>query len=127
VALDGTDGAIGVGDGLALGHLADEDLTRLRERDDRRGGARSFGVGDDDGVARLEDADDRVGGAEVDTDGLGHGCLREENVGLNGVSIKVECLVINLGLKVSQQEAAVASGPGPVERPVWGDERWMNS
>ena len=77
VALDGPDGAVGVGDGLALGDLADEDLAVLGEGDDRGGGARAFGVGDDDGSPRLEDADDRVGGAEVDTDGLGHGVASE--------------------------------------------------
>ena len=74
VALDRADRAIGVGDRLALGDLADEDLAGLRERDDRRGGAGALGVGDDDGLARLEDRDDGVGGAEVDADGLGHGC-----------------------------------------------------
>ena len=73
VALDRADGAVGVGDGLALGDLTDEDLAVLGERDDRRGRAGPLGVGDDHGVAGLEDADDRVGGAEVDADGLGHG------------------------------------------------------
>src|SRR5206468_11269046 len=43
---------------------------------DRRGGASSFGVGDDDRVAPLHDRDDRVGRAEVDADDLrGHGEL----------------------------------------------------
>ena len=73
VALDGPDRAVGVGDGLALGHLADEHLAGLGEGDDRRGGAATLGVGDDDRVAGLEERDDGVGGAEVDTDGLGHG------------------------------------------------------
>jgi hypothetical protein len=72
VALDAADGAIGVGDGLALGHLAHEHLAGLGERDHRRGGAAALGVGDDDRVAGLEDGDDGVGGAEVDTDCLGH-------------------------------------------------------
>ena len=39
VALDRADGAIGVGDGLALGNLADQHLAGLRERDHRGGGA----------------------------------------------------------------------------------------
>jgi hypothetical protein len=39
VALDGPDRAIRVGDGLALGDLADQDLAVLREPDDRRRGA----------------------------------------------------------------------------------------
>ena len=72
VALDRPDGPVGVGDGLALGDLADEDLVGLGEADDGRRGARPLGVGDNGRLARLEDADDRVGGAEVDADGLGH-------------------------------------------------------
>ena len=40
VALDRADRAVGVGDGLALGHLADEHLAGLGEGDDRRGRAR---------------------------------------------------------------------------------------
>ena len=76
VALDRSDGAVGVGDRLALGHLADEHLVGLGEPDHRGRRAGPLGVGDDGGFASLEDADDRVGGAEVDTDGLGHGeCL----------------------------------------------------
>ena len=39
VALDRADRAIGVGDGLALGDLTDEDLAVLGEGDDRRGRA----------------------------------------------------------------------------------------
>ena len=85
VALDRADRAIGVGDGLALGHLADEHLAVLGERDHRGGGARSLGVGDDDGFAGLEDADDRVGGAEVDADGLGHEwCLHRQELVSSG-------------------------------------------
>ena len=41
VALHRADRAVGVGDRLALGDLADEDLAGLREGDDRRGGAAS--------------------------------------------------------------------------------------
>ena len=90
VALHRADRAIGVGDRLALRDLADEDLSGLGERDDRRSGARPLGVGDHDGLARLEDRDDRVGGAEVDADGLGHGnCLLGSAVA-GGVQILVE-------------------------------------
>ena len=67
VALHGADGAIWVGDGLALGDLADEHLAGLGEADDRRGRPRAFGVRDDDGLSRFEDADDRVRGPEVDS------------------------------------------------------------
>ena len=49
VALDGPDRAVGVGDRLALGHLADEDLAVLGEGDDRGRGAGALGVGDDRG------------------------------------------------------------------------------
>ena len=38
VALHGTDGAVGVGDGLAFGDLADKDFARLRKAHDRGGG-----------------------------------------------------------------------------------------
>ena len=75
VALHRTDGAVDVGDCLALGDLADQHLTALGEGDDRRRGAGAFGVGDDSGLATLEDGDDRVGGAEVDADCSCHGVL----------------------------------------------------
>ena len=74
VALDRTERAIGVGDRLPLGDLADEDLAGLGERDDRRRRAGALGVGDDDGIAALEYRHHRVGGSEVDSDCLGHGC-----------------------------------------------------
>ena len=56
-ALDRPDGAVDVGDRLALGDLADEHLAVLGERDDGRGGARALGVGDDRGLAALQDGD----------------------------------------------------------------------
>ncbi len=68
VALDGADRPVGVGHGLALGDLADEDLTALGEGDDGGGGATALGVRDDGGLATLEDGDGTVGGAEVDAD-----------------------------------------------------------
>ena len=74
VALDRTEGAIGVGDRLTLGDLADEHLAGLREGDHRRRRAGALGVGDDDGVATFEYCDHRVGGSEVDSDCLGHVC-----------------------------------------------------
>jgi hypothetical protein len=46
VALDRADGAVGVGDRLALGDLADEHFAALGERDHRRRGAVALGVGD---------------------------------------------------------------------------------
>ena len=71
-ALDGEDGVGGVGDRLALGHRADEALTRLGEGNDGRRGAATLGVLDDGRLAALEDGHARVGRAEIDTDGLGH-------------------------------------------------------
>ena len=73
VALDRADGAVRVGDGLALGDLADEHLAVLGERDDRGGRARALGVRDHDGLAGLEDGDAGVGGTEVDADSTTHG------------------------------------------------------
>ena len=72
VALDRPDGALDVGDGLALGDLADQDLAGLGEGHDRGGGPRSFGVGDDGGLSTFEDGDDAVGRPEVDADGTSH-------------------------------------------------------
>ena len=54
--LDGGDGALGVGDGLALGHLAHHALAGLGERHHRGGGAGAFRVGDDHGLAALDDS-----------------------------------------------------------------------
>ena len=74
VALHRTDGAIDVGDGLALGDLADQHLAVLGERHHAGGGARTFGVRDDLRLAAGEGGHDRVGRAEVDTDRSGHCC-----------------------------------------------------
>ena len=72
VALDGNHGAVGVGDGLALGHLAHQALAVLGEGDDGRGGAGALGVRDDDGLAALHDGDAGIGGAQINTDNLAH-------------------------------------------------------
>ena len=72
VALDRADGPVRVGDGLALGHFADEHLAGLGEADHGRRGAPALGVRDDDGLAALQHGDHRVGGPEIDTYGLGH-------------------------------------------------------
>ena len=85
VALDRPDGALDVGDRLALGDLADEDLAVLGEGHDRGGGARALGVGDHGGLAALEDGDAGVGGAEVDADRSCHGCVSCEDLGCQRV------------------------------------------
>ena len=75
VALDGADGAVDVGDGLALGDLADQHLAALRERDDRGGRPRTLGVGDDGGFPTFEYGDDGVGRSEVDADCTSHDAI----------------------------------------------------
>ena len=71
-ALDRIDRVAGVGDGLALGELADEPLTGLGERDDRGDRPAAFGGCDDGRLAALHDGHDGVRGAEVDADDLAH-------------------------------------------------------
>ena len=66
VSLDGPDGAVGVGDGLPLGDLTDEDLTVLGEGDDGRGRPGAFGIGDHGRFATLEHGHNGVGRSEVD-------------------------------------------------------------
>ena len=72
MALDGSDGTVGVGDGLALCHLAHQALACFGEAHDGRRGARALGVGDDDGLAALDDGNTAVCGAKVDTNNLAH-------------------------------------------------------
>ena len=63
---------VGVGDGLALGQLADEPLAGLGEGDDGRDGPTALGRRDDGRLAALHDRDDGVRRAEVDADDLAH-------------------------------------------------------
>jgi len=72
LALDGDDGAVGVGDGLALCHLAHHALAVFGESHHRGGGAVTFRVGDDNGLAALHDGDARVSRTEIDTDDFSH-------------------------------------------------------
>ena len=71
-ALDGEDGVLGVGDGLALGHGADQLFPGLGESHDGRGGAAALGVGDDGRLAAFQHGHGRVGRAQVDADDLAH-------------------------------------------------------
>ena len=71
-ALDGEDGVLRVGDGLALGDLSHQPFAALGERDNRGGGAGALLVGNDGGLSSLHDGDHRVGGAQIDTDDLSH-------------------------------------------------------
>ena len=71
-ALDREEGVFGIGDGLALGGLADQPLAVLGEGDDGGRGARAFRIFDDFGGRALHDRDARIGRAEVDADNFCH-------------------------------------------------------
>ncbi len=72
-ALGAVDRPLGVGDGLPLGDLSDEDLTLLGvPAHHRRRQAIALFVDDDLGLFALHHGDDRVGRAEVDSDDLSH-------------------------------------------------------
>ena len=70
--LDREDRVLRIGDGLALGNLAHQPLTRLGERHHRRRGATAFRIRDHHRLAAFHDGDAGVGGAEIDADHLGH-------------------------------------------------------
>ena len=69
---DRTNRPIGVGDGLPLGDLTDQNLARLGEGHHRGGGAGALRIRDDGWVATFQHGDHRVGGAQVDTDCTSH-------------------------------------------------------
>ena len=71
-ALDGVDGVGGVGDGLALGDLADESLALVREADDRRRCATALLVRHDLNRARLQDGHATVGRPQIYSDYFAH-------------------------------------------------------
>ncbi|ELA00912.1 NAD-specific glutamate dehydrogenase [Cupriavidus sp. HMR-1] len=64
-----------VGDGLALGRRANQDLAIFHVGDDRRRGACAFGVLDDFRRVAFQNGHAAVGGTEVDTDDLTHSVL----------------------------------------------------
>ena len=70
--LDGEQGAVGVGDGLPLGGLADKGLAVFGVGDDGGGGAIPLRVFDHLGFARVQNGHAGVGGAEVDSDDFSH-------------------------------------------------------
>ena len=67
LTLDGDDGAVGVGDGLALSHLAYHALAGFGKCHNGRSGPGTFGVGDHIGFAAFNDGHTRVGCTKVDT------------------------------------------------------------
>jgi len=72
VALDGADGAVDVGDGLALGDFADQNLAGLAESHDRRRGASAFGVHDNGGLATFKRCDAGIGSTQIDANCASH-------------------------------------------------------
>ena len=76
LALDGGNGAVGVGDGLTLCHLTHHTLAGLAECHHRRGGAVAFRVRDNDCLAAFHHGYAGIGRTEVDTDNFRHNdCL----------------------------------------------------
>ncbi|MNZ60951.1 NAD-specific glutamate dehydrogenase [compost metagenome] len=71
-ALHCEQGVVRVGDGLALGRLANQDFAVVGVGHDRRGSTRAFGVFDDLDVTVFQNGDARVGGPQVDTDDFAH-------------------------------------------------------
>jgi hypothetical protein len=65
VTLDRRNGAVNVGNGLALCGLSNEYFAILGERNYRGGSAETFSVSDNGGLATFEYGDDRVGRSEV--------------------------------------------------------------
>ena len=72
-ALDREQRVLRIGDGLALGRLADQHLVVLGEGDDRRRRAIALAVLDHARLAAVHDGDAGVGRAEVDADDSCHG------------------------------------------------------
>ena len=72
LTLDGRDGALGVGDGLALGDLTDHTLAVLAERDDGRSGAVAFRIGDNNCFAAFHYGNAGIGGTKINTDNFAH-------------------------------------------------------
>jgi hypothetical protein len=65
VTLDRRNGAVNVGDGLALGWLSNEYFAILGERNYRGGSTETFSVSDNGGLATFEYGNNRVGCSEV--------------------------------------------------------------
>ena len=71
MTLDGRDGLFGVGDSLALSHLAYQTLI-VFECYNRGGRAGALAIGDDDGFAAFHNCYAGIGGTKVDADDLTH-------------------------------------------------------
>ena len=88
VALDGADGAVDVGDGLALGDFADQDFAGLGECHHGRRGAHAFGVDDYGRLATFQRCDAGIRGAKINTNCTSHNCdsLLIGSVGCGGTT-----------------------------------------
>jgi hypothetical protein len=71
-ALDGEQGVLRVGDGLALGRRANQDFAIFLVSNNGRRGTRAFGVFDYLWLTIFHDRDAGVGGSQVDTDNSAH-------------------------------------------------------
>ncbi|MNC42390.1 NAD-specific glutamate dehydrogenase [compost metagenome] len=72
MALDGDDGALRVGDGLALGGFANDTLAVLLEAYNGGSGARPFRIGDNYRFAAFHNGNAGVGSTQVNTDYFTH-------------------------------------------------------
>ena len=71
-ALDGEDGVVRIGDGLALGRVADLPLSAFGECDDRRSGPLAFVVDDDGRLVAFHHSHARVGGSKINSNNFTH-------------------------------------------------------
>ncbi|CAB4577402.1 unannotated protein [freshwater metagenome] len=67
MALDRRDGAVNVGNSLALGGLANQDVAVLGEGHHRRGGSEALGIGNDLRFTRLQHGHRAIGGSQVNS------------------------------------------------------------
>jgi hypothetical protein len=97
-ALDGEDGVLWVGHGLALRCLADQDLAVLAERDHGGRRPRAFGVFDHLCLPAFHHGDTGIGRSQIDADHLGHVRLRccRVTVLLNTVRRPATLTTVNL-------------------------------
>ncbi len=85
-ALGSVDGVLGVGDGLALGRGAHQDLAVFLVRDDRGRGARTFAVFDHARGVAFHDGYAAVGRSQVDTNDFSHVFLLKTGMSWMAVS-----------------------------------------
>ena len=72
VALDGSNGAVSIGDSLTLCHLTDHTLAGLCKCNHGRSGAVALCIGDYNGFAAFQNGNTGIGSTKVNTDNLRH-------------------------------------------------------